>query len=54
METVKLFTFSQERIIEAIKQKTSCFFLCDLPWGEYDDYGDYNDCHGDYYDSDYQ
>lgn len=54
IEAAKTLNFSQEKILEAIKQKMNSFFSYDLPWGEYGDYGDYNDCHGDYYDADYQ
>ena len=48
----KTLTHAQESIQNLILQKLMCAY--NMAWGEYDDYGDYNDCHGDYYDADYQ
>lgn len=48
-----ILTYAQEMIRKLIHEKKH-ILVYDLPWGEYADYGDYNDCHGDYYDADYQ
>lgn len=45
-------THAQEAIEKLISQKLMPAY--NMAWGEYADYGDYNDCHGDYYDADYQ
>lgn len=47
----KTLTHAQESIQNLILQKLTPAYMA---FGPYDDYGDYNDCHGDYYDVDYQ
>lgn len=50
----EVFTYAQRCILEKIAQKHKRVFFQDLHWGEYLDYNDYNDAHGDYYDADSQ
>ncbi len=45
----KTLTHAQESIQNLILQKLTPAY--NMAWGTYDDYGDYNDCHGDYYDA---
>lgn len=47
-------TYAQDAIKKRIKEKIQPHLFFQDHWGEYDDYGDYNDCHGDYYDADCQ
>lgn len=50
METIET-TYAQETILKRIAEKIYTSNIFQGNWGEYDDYGDYNDCHGDYYDA---
>jgi hypothetical protein len=45
-------TFAQQAILDMVKKKNGFSNILNW-WTEYDEYydSDYNDCHGDYYDS---
>lgn len=45
-------TYAQKQILKRITEKNNAYNFQDH-WTEYDEYydSDYNDCHGDYYDS---
>lgn len=42
-------TFAQKIIGQRVKDKMTLLFQDN--WADYIDYGDYNDCHGDYFDA---
>lgn len=42
-------TFAQRFIVRRVKDKEQRLFQDN--WADYIDYGDYDDCHGDYFDA---
>lgn len=47
---IEILTSAQYAILERVIKKQYTLFFQDQ-WSEYIDYGDYNDCHGDYFDA---